>query len=164
MRRSQRQKLFKCGKGYSRFFSGRLVSTPRGSCYPFTGHYDVFAAFVFTNFFFPSIDSGETVIITSKDVQIILNREFGDHSPYGRKADMLFKSRTELCNFEVKPEGTSPTDMMTQNRKNIRLNRCILENLRKLGVARPRILFVDFKGTCTRSFSSLYPSRYLVCL
>jgi len=86
------------------------------------------------------------VIITSKDVQVILNREFGDYSPYGRKADMLFKSRTEMCNFEFKADGTSPTDMMTQNRKNIRLNRCILENLRKIGVLSPRILFADIKG------------------
>ncbi|KAF9173236.1 hypothetical protein BGX21_005105 [Mortierella sp. AD011] len=88
---------------------------------------------------------GETVVVASKDVQEILNKEFGDHSTYGRKADMLFKSKTELCNFEFKAEGTSQSEMKIQNRKNIRLNRCILEHLRQLGVTQPRILFADFQ-------------------
>ncbi|KAI7825679.1 hypothetical protein BC939DRAFT_122843 [Gamsiella multidivaricata] len=90
--------------------------------------------------------SGETVVVASKGVQEILNKEFGDHSTYGRKADMLFKSRSELCNFEFKAEGTPQSEIMVQNRKNIRLNRCILEHLRRLGVSRPRIMFADFEG------------------
>ncbi|KAF9109163.1 hypothetical protein BGX27_007925 [Mortierella sp. AM989] len=108
--------------------------------------------------------SGETVVIASKGVQEILNKEFGDHSTYGRKADMLFKSKSELCNFEFKAEGTSPSEMLIQNRKNIRLNRCIFEHLRRLGVSRPRIIFADFQGFsgCVfllQSFKDVYTSK-----
>ncbi|ORZ18296.1 hypothetical protein BCR41DRAFT_421543 [Lobosporangium transversale] len=110
------------------------------------------------------IKSGETVVIAAKGVQEILNKEFGDHSTYGRKADMLFKSKSELCNFEFKAEGTPPSEMLIQNRKNIRLNRCILEHLRRLGVSRPRIVFADFQGFsgCVfllQSFKDVYTSK-----
>ncbi|KAF9346412.1 hypothetical protein BGX26_002104 [Mortierella sp. AD094] len=89
---------------------------------------------------------GETVIVASKGVQEILRKEFSDHSTYGRKSNMLFKSRSELCNFEFKAEGHRESEMMAQNRQNVRLNRCILEHLRRLGVSRPRVMFADFEG------------------
>ncbi|KAI1296359.1 hypothetical protein EDD11_007414 [Mortierella claussenii] len=101
--------------------------------------------------------SGETVLVSSKTVQEILNAEFSDFANFGRKVDLVFKSRDiELVNFEFKSHGVSESCLQIQHKKNIRLNRAIMEELRNKGIREPSVVFGDFEGL-TGCFFSLSP-------
>ncbi|KAI8599375.1 hypothetical protein EDD21DRAFT_380088 [Dissophora ornata] len=101
--------------------------------------------------------SGETVLRSSRHVQEVLNEEFTDVATFGRKVDLVFKSGdTELTNFEFKPHGVSDSTLKVQHKKNIRLNRAIMEDLILSGVEKPSIMFGDFEGF-SGCFFSLRP-------
>jgi hypothetical protein len=53
----------------------------------------------------------------------------------------------ELSNIEVKHPGSSKVELTIQNRKNVRLARCIQESHSALGIDKPSILMGDVCGT-----------------
>ena len=73
--------------------------------------------------------------------------EFGDPSDSGRKADCLFMmGDIELSNIEFKRQGIDETEIRIQNRKNVRLGRCLQESHAKYGIEAPSILMADVVG------------------
>ncbi|KAF9924233.1 hypothetical protein FBU30_005765 [Linnemannia zychae] len=90
---------------------------------------------------------GEKVMESSKIMRQQQSIEFGDASENGRKVDILFMfDGVEVSNIEFKKPGTSESDMAIQNRKNIRLARCIQQAHIALGVKDPFILMADVSG------------------
>lgn len=61
--------------------------------------------------------------------------------------DLTFKIReAELSNLEFKTHSKSDSCLELQHMKNIRLNRSVMEQLKRHGVQDPRIVFADFEG------------------
>ncbi|KAF9994950.1 hypothetical protein BGZ79_000260 [Entomortierella chlamydospora] len=73
--------------------------------------------------------------------------EHGDISDTGRKVDCVFMYQgIELSNIEFKRAEIGDTDLAIQNRKNVRLARCIQEAHASLGAEDPLVLLTDMHG------------------
>ena len=73
--------------------------------------------------------------------------EFGDVADSGRKVDCMFRFKDiELSNIEFKAPGISERDVAIQNRKNVRLARCIQEAHASVGANDSQILMADVSG------------------
>ncbi|GJJ74983.1 hypothetical protein EMPS_07341 [Entomortierella parvispora] len=91
--------------------------------------------------------TGEKVMAASKAVRQMQSSEFGDPSDSGRKADCLFMmGDIELSNIEFKRQGIDETEIRIQNRKNVRLGRCLQESHAKYGIEAPSVLMADVAG------------------
>ncbi|KAF9198299.1 hypothetical protein BGZ49_000913, partial [Haplosporangium sp. Z 27] len=111
--------------------------------------------------------SGECVSGSSKEMKEILDEDFDDFGKFGRKVDLLFHANgQELVNCEFKLAEASNLDIEIQNRKNIRLNRAIMENQKRASDLSLELLYMDFQGW-NGSLFALYPydgiyiSKYL---
>ncbi|KAG0354822.1 hypothetical protein BC939DRAFT_524459 [Gamsiella multidivaricata] len=94
-----------------------------------------------------TIHTGEKVMLASKTMRQMQSAEFGDTSDSGRKTDCLFMfGDIELSNIEFKKPNISQTELGVQNRKNIRLGRCLLEARAAFGVEAPSVLMADVSG------------------
>ncbi|KAF9578242.1 hypothetical protein BGW38_006065, partial [Lunasporangiospora selenospora] len=94
-----------------------------------------------------TIHTGEKVLESSKIMRQQQSAEYGDVSESGRKVDMLFMfDGVEVSNVEFKRPGTTEQDLAIQNRKNVRLARCIQEAHAALGVTDPSVLMADVAG------------------
>lgn len=83
----------------------------------------------------------------SKIMRRMQAAEYHDLSDAGRRLDCLFMMNdVELSNIEVKRPGSSKLDITIQNRKNVRLARCIQESHIALGMDKPSILMGDVCG------------------
>ena len=61
--------------------------------------------------------------------------------------DLIFHAHDqELANLEFKVAGASQLDIEIQNRKNIRLNRAIMESQHAAYRVKSTLLFFDFQG------------------
>ncbi|KAF9327588.1 hypothetical protein BG006_009120 [Podila minutissima] len=90
--------------------------------------------------------AGERILSSSRQVLEMLDEEIADISTTGRKADLTFKSKDlELANFEFKSHDKPETCLQLQHRKNLRLNRAIMEQLRDCHLEEPRLAFADFE-------------------
>jgi len=75
------------------------------------------------------------------------SNEYSDTSDSGRKVDCLFMMQgAELSNVEFKHAETCVKELAIQNRKNVRLARCIQEAHATYGVKDPSILMADIFG------------------
>lgn len=73
--------------------------------------------------------------------------EYGDVSEAGRKVDCLFMfDGIELSNLEIKHPDISKNELGIQNKKNIRLARCIQEAHVALGVKDACVIMADVCG------------------
>lgn len=69
----------------------------------------------------------------------------------GRKVDCLFTfDGIELSNLEIKHADISKNELAIQNKKNIRLARCIQEAHVALGVKDARVFMADVCGKLTK--------------
>ncbi|KAF8924956.1 hypothetical protein BGZ47_003557, partial [Haplosporangium gracile] len=89
----------------------------------------------------------KTMLEASKIMRRMQTAEYNDVNHAGRKLDCLFMMNdVELSNIEVKHPGSSRVDLTVQNRKNVRLARCIQESHIALGIDKPSILMADVCG------------------
>ncbi|KAG0217821.1 hypothetical protein BGW41_000425, partial [Actinomortierella wolfii] len=73
--------------------------------------------------------------------------EFSDVSDSARKVDCVFMFEgLEISNIEFKRPGCSERELALQNRKNIRLARCIQEAHVAFGVEDASIMMADVAG------------------
>ncbi|KAF9400788.1 hypothetical protein BGX21_003515 [Mortierella sp. AD011] len=73
--------------------------------------------------------------------------EYNEVSESARKVDCLFMYEgLELSNIEFKRPDTSVRDLAIQNRKNVRLGRCIQEAHIAVGVEEPSVMMADVAG------------------
>ncbi|KAF8958592.1 hypothetical protein BGZ46_001921 [Entomortierella lignicola] len=73
--------------------------------------------------------------------------EYNDVSESAQKVDcLLMYQGLELSNIEFKKPDTSNRDLAIQNRKNVRLGRCIQEARVALGVQELSVMMVDVAG------------------
>ncbi|KAI8606386.1 hypothetical protein EDD21DRAFT_233384 [Dissophora ornata] len=94
-----------------------------------------------------SIHTGEKALEASKTLRQMQSMEFGEASEAGRKVDCIFKYLDiEMSNIEFKCADISERDLAIQNRKNIRLARCIQESHVAIGVHDPCVLMADVFG------------------
>ncbi|KAF9549959.1 hypothetical protein EC957_002019 [Mortierella hygrophila] len=94
-----------------------------------------------------TMHTGEKVMLASKAVRQMQSSEFGDPSDCGRKADCLFMfGEIELSNIEFKRDNIDETEIRVQNRKNVRLGRCLQESQAAYGVEAPSVLMADVAG------------------
>ncbi|KAF8926598.1 hypothetical protein BGZ47_002645, partial [Haplosporangium gracile] len=94
-----------------------------------------------------TIHSGEKILESLKIIRQQQSSEFGEVSEGGRKVDMLFMfNEVEISNVEFKRPGATERELAIQNRKNIRLARCIQEAHAVLGIADPSVLMTDIVG------------------
>ncbi|KAF9087333.1 hypothetical protein BGX27_002956, partial [Mortierella sp. AM989] len=111
--------------------------------------------------------SGECISESSKEVKAILDEEFDDFGRFGRKVDLSFLAYgQELANCEFKTGNTSDLDIELQNRKNIRLNRAIMESHKSSCDVRLDMLYMDIQGWNGSLFSlyryeDIFVSKYL---
>ncbi|KAG0278379.1 hypothetical protein BGZ96_002406 [Linnemannia gamsii] len=90
---------------------------------------------------------GEKVLESSKIMRQLQSAEYGDVSESGQKVDMLSMfDGIEVSNVEFKRPGATEQDLAIQNRKNVRLARCIQEAHAALGVTDPSVLMADVAG------------------
>ncbi|KAG0301333.1 malate DEHYDROGENASE, NAD-dependent [Dissophora globulifera] len=74
---------------------------------------------------------------------------FGDMAESGRRCDMLLRSgAVEQANIEIKPSMQGGSVPVFQNRKNVRLNRCVQLSLLELGMEDASVIAgdIDFLG------------------
>ncbi|KAF9164825.1 hypothetical protein BGX20_000811 [Mortierella sp. AD010] len=91
---------------------------------------------------------GECVSESSKSVKAILDEEFDDFGKFGRKVDLIFcADGLELANCEFKIADATDMDVKIQNRKNIRLNRAIMESHKSTCGARMNMLYFEVQGS-----------------
>ncbi|KAF9957653.1 hypothetical protein BGZ72_001567 [Mortierella alpina] len=101
--------------------------------------------------------SGECVSTCSKDVKAMLDEEYDEFGAFGRKVDLIFRANgLELANLEFKVAEATDTDIDIQHRKNIRLNRAIMEGQQDACGIKSTLLFLDFQGWHGSLFA-LYP-------
>lgn len=87
------------------------------------------------------------MLVASKIMKKLQSLEHGDVSESGRKVDCIFVvDDVEISNIEFKRPNVSDTDIAIQNRKNVRLARCIQEELRTLGMEEPVVYMADVQG------------------
>jgi hypothetical protein len=89
----------------------------------------------------------------SKDMRHMQSLEHGDISDAGLKVDRIFMYKgIELSTIEFKRAEIGARDLAIQNRKNVRLARCIQEVHASLGVGDPSIFMADVHGRCNCRF------------
>ncbi|ORZ19295.1 hypothetical protein BCR41DRAFT_43092 [Lobosporangium transversale] len=94
-----------------------------------------------------TLHTGEKALEASKSMRRMQSSEYGDVSDTGRKVDCIFMYKgIELSNIEFKCPNICPQDIAIQNRKNVRLARCIQEAHLAIGVSSPSILMADVSG------------------
>ncbi|KAI7830770.1 hypothetical protein BC939DRAFT_261085 [Gamsiella multidivaricata] len=94
-----------------------------------------------------TLHTGEQILSSSKVVNKGLQLEFGDMAESGRRCDMLFRSgAVELANIEIKTVAQSGSVPVCQNRKNVRLNRCVRVALQELGMENATVIAGDIVG------------------
>ncbi|GJJ77246.1 hypothetical protein EMPS_09605 [Entomortierella parvispora] len=94
-----------------------------------------------------SIHTGETMLEASKIMRQMQSLEHGDASDTGRKVDCIFMFQgVELSNIEFKRADCGARDLAIQNRKNVRLARCLQEYHASIGVKDPSIFMADVHG------------------
>ncbi|KAF9427678.1 hypothetical protein BGZ76_002231 [Entomortierella beljakovae] len=93
--------------------------------------------------------TGETILSASKIMRKLQSLEHGDVSEGGgRKVDCIFVANdVEISNIEFKRSKISGSEIAIQNRKNVRLARCIQEEFRAIGMNNPVVLMADVQGT-----------------
>ncbi|KAF9991590.1 hypothetical protein BGZ79_004251, partial [Entomortierella chlamydospora] len=92
------------------------------------------------------LEGGECVSDSSKKVKSILDEEFDEFGKFGRKIDLTFYSgEYELENCEFKLPGAPDIDVKIQNRKNIRLNRAIMESHLEASDLKLNVLYFDYQ-------------------
>ncbi|KAI8602429.1 hypothetical protein EDD21DRAFT_75566 [Dissophora ornata] len=97
----------------------------------------------------------------------VLDEEFDEFGKFGRKVDLTFYSgEYELANCEFKLPGASDLDVKIQNRKNIRLNRAIMESHLEASGLKLNILYFDYQGWNGSMFAlfpygDIYVSKYI---
>lgn len=91
----------------------------------------------------------------SKVMRHMQSLEHGDVSDAGRKVDCIFMYKgIELSNIEFKRAEIGERDLAIQNRKNVRLARCIQEVHASLGVEYPSVFMADVHGKCNCKFTA----------
>ncbi|KAF9943377.1 hypothetical protein BGZ67_000057 [Mortierella alpina] len=94
-----------------------------------------------------TIHTGEQILNASKVVTKGLQLEFGDMAESGRRCDLFFRSgAVELANIEIKSPAQSGSVPVCQNRKNVRLNRCIQLALEEPGMEDATVIGGDIVG------------------
>ncbi|KAF9981704.1 hypothetical protein BGZ65_003656 [Modicella reniformis] len=94
-----------------------------------------------------TLHTGEKVLQASKIIRQMQTIEFGDVSESGRKVDCIFMNdNIELSNIEFKNPDIAMRDLTIQNRKNVRLARCIQEAHKDFGVQDASVLMADVSG------------------
>ncbi|KAG0307107.1 hypothetical protein BGZ98_001046 [Dissophora globulifera] len=94
-----------------------------------------------------SLHTGEKALEASKVMRKLQSTEYSDTSDAGRKVDCLFMMQgVELSNIEFKHQDASARDLAIQNRKNVRLARCIQEAHTTYGVKEASVLMADVFG------------------
>ncbi|KAF9995393.1 hypothetical protein BGZ79_010917 [Entomortierella chlamydospora] len=97
----------------------------------------------------------------------ILDEEFDEFGRFGRKIDLTFYSdEYELANCEFKLPDAPVMDIKIQNRKNIRLNRGIMESHLEASGLKLNVLFFDYQGWngsmfALFSYGDIYVSKYI---
>lgn len=77
----------------------------------------------------------------------MLDEEYDEFGMFGRKVDLIFHAHgQELVNLEFKVAEASQLDIEIQNRKNVRLNRAIMESQHEACEVKSTVLFLDFQG------------------
>ncbi|KAG0340410.1 hypothetical protein BG004_006418 [Podila humilis] len=110
---------------------------------------------------------GECVSDATKDFKAILDEEYEEFGTFGRKVDLIFHANgQELANLEFKVAEAAEMDIEIQNRKNIRLNRAIMESQSANCDVKSTILFLDFQGWhgslfALYPFEDIFVSKYL---
>ncbi|KAG0345386.1 hypothetical protein BG004_003750 [Podila humilis] len=85
--------------------------------------------------------------------------EYGDVSVTGRKVDCNFMYKgTELSNIEFMRPDIGAQEIAIQNRKNVRLVRCIQESHASLGVKDPSILMADARDIAITGATTSAPT------
>ncbi|KAF9397649.1 hypothetical protein BGZ94_006248, partial [Podila epigama] len=109
--------------------------------------------------------SSLTILRSSRRSQEIMNSIVGgDSSCSGRKCDLLFLyNELEVTNFEFKVAGASAAVLEAQRKKNVRLNRSILEGLKAAGFEAPAMLYVDIGGFQGTIFALVRYKGIYVC-
>ncbi|KAF9577831.1 hypothetical protein BGW38_006712, partial [Lunasporangiospora selenospora] len=94
-----------------------------------------------------TLHTGEKMLAASKVMRHMQAIEHGDVADTGRKVDCIFMYKgIELSNVEFKRSDVGTRDLEIQNRKNIRLARCIQEVHTSLGVEKPYVFMADVYG------------------
>ncbi|KAF9431489.1 hypothetical protein BGZ76_000240 [Entomortierella beljakovae] len=89
----------------------------------------------------------ECVSESSKSVKAILDEEFDNVRKFGRKDDLIFYADgLKLANCEFKIADATDMNIKIQNRKNIRLNRAIMEGHKSTCGTRMNMLYFDVQG------------------
>ncbi|KAF8926572.1 hypothetical protein BGZ47_002656 [Haplosporangium gracile] len=90
---------------------------------------------------------GEKALEASKIMRQRQAAEYSEVSESGRKVDCLFMYKgLEISNIEFKRPGSTERDLALQNRKNVRLARCIQEAHVALGVEDASVMMADVAG------------------
>ncbi|KAF9578377.1 hypothetical protein BGW38_005854, partial [Lunasporangiospora selenospora] len=111
--------------------------------------------------------SGECVPESTKAVKAVLDEEYDEVGTFGRKVDLLFHAHgQELANLEFKIAEATQSEIEIQHRKNIRLNRAIMESQHKASGLKSALLFLDFQGWhgglfALYPFEDVFVSKYL---
>ncbi|KAF8950331.1 hypothetical protein BGZ46_004597, partial [Entomortierella lignicola] len=92
--------------------------------------------------------TGETILSASKIMRKLQSLEHGGVSEGGgRKVDCIFVvDDVEISNIEFKRSKISGSEIAIQNRKNVRLARCIQEEFRAIGMENPVVFMADVQG------------------
>ncbi|KAF9428043.1 hypothetical protein BGZ94_003523 [Podila epigama] len=87
------------------------------------------------------------VLMASKAIKHRLATKFAQVTDFGKKVDCaIMWMDIELSNIEFKEPEVSAREAALQNRKNIRLGRCIQQAHAKIGVKAPKVLMGDVRG------------------
>lgn len=93
----------------------------------------------------------------SKVMRKIQSAEHSDLAEAGRRVDCLFmRNDVELSNIEFKSPKIGDRELTIQNRKNVRLARCIQESHLLLGEKDPSILMADVYGKSNLLWDGFY--------
>ncbi|KAG0197649.1 hypothetical protein BGX28_008857 [Mortierella sp. GBA30] len=97
----------------------------------------------------------------------MLDEEYDEFGTFGHKVDLIFHAHgQELANLEFKVAQASQVDIEIQNRKNIWLNRAIMESQYAACEVKSTILFLDFQGWygslfALHPFEDIFVAKYL---
>ncbi|KAF9405630.1 hypothetical protein BGZ94_003445, partial [Podila epigama] len=94
---------------------------------------------------------GEAFITSTRRSQEIAKTMLGDNfsSCYGIDDLLCISNKLDLANFDFKAPGNSKTVIEERRKRNLQLNRSILEALMESGFEAPALLYVDFEGKST---------------
>ncbi|KAF9897550.1 hypothetical protein BX616_005373 [Lobosporangium transversale] len=90
------------------------------------------------------IKTGETMLEASKVMKKLQQMEHGEVTDAGKRVNCIFVAGgIEISNIEFKRPNVSGAEVAIQNRKNVRLARCIQEGLASFGVNEPVVYMAD---------------------